>query len=113
MMAGIDREAPGYGFSHNVGYGTPSHAAALRKLGPSAHHRLTWQPVAAVCGSEVVHDEMDVHARRGPRGGAFAQGQAGYRLIERNVRTRYGEIDLVAEDNGCLVFLRGPHGALC
>jgi ribonuclease HII len=54
MMACIDSEAPGYGFSHNVGYGTPSHAAALRRLGPSAHHRLTWQPVAAVFGGGVV-----------------------------------------------------------
>jgi ribonuclease HII len=64
MMMNIDREVPGYGFSHNVGYGTPSHSAALKRLGPSCHHRLTWQPVAAVCGSERVQeieaDEIDV-----------------------------------------------------
>ena len=52
IMADLHQAIPGYGFSHNVGYGTSEHAAALRELGPSAHHRVTWQPVAAVCGSE-------------------------------------------------------------
>lgn len=42
----------------------------------------------------------------------------GYRVVERNFRTRYGELDLVALGHGCLVFcevktrvgsgLRGP-----
>jgi putative endonuclease len=31
--------------------------------------------------------------------------KAGYRIVERNVRTRFGEIDIVAEDQGCLVFV--------
>jgi putative endonuclease len=30
--------------------------------------------------------------------------RAGYRIAERNFRTRYGEIDLVAYDERCLVF---------
>lgn len=29
----------------------------------------------------------------------------GYRILERNVRTRYGEIDVVAQDGACLVFV--------
>jgi len=63
IMADLNREIPGYGFGHNVGYGTSEHAAALRELGPSAHHRVTWQPVAAVCGAGRVQpveaDEAD------------------------------------------------------
>jgi putative endonuclease len=43
--------------------------------------------------------------RRGEDLAAEHLRKAGYRLIDRNVRTRYGEIDLVAEDNGCLVFV--------
>ncbi len=31
--------------------------------------------------------------------------RAGYRILARNVRTRGGEIDLVAEDRGTLVFV--------
>ncbi len=29
----------------------------------------------------------------------------GYRVLERNVRSRYGEIDIVAEHQGCVVFV--------
>ncbi|MSQ15150.1 MAG: YraN family protein [Dehalococcoidia bacterium] len=29
----------------------------------------------------------------------------GYTIIERNYRSKTGEIDIVAEDNGCLVFV--------
>lgn len=39
---------------------------------------------------------------------------AGYRIVARNVRYRMGEIDIVAEDAGCLVFVevktRTGHG---
>jgi putative endonuclease len=39
----------------------------------------------------------------------------GYRLLDRNFRTRYGEIDVVASGDGCLVFCevktRVTHGA--
>jgi len=34
----------------------------------------------------------------------FLRGQ-GYRIIERNCRTRYGEIDIVARERNCLVFV--------
>jgi putative endonuclease len=29
----------------------------------------------------------------------------GYRIIERNYRSRFGEIDVIAEDGDCLVFV--------
>ena len=29
----------------------------------------------------------------------------GYRIIERNYRSKFGEIDIVAEEKGCLVFI--------
>ena len=31
--------------------------------------------------------------------------KAGYQILERNVRSRYGEIDLVAKDGECVVFV--------
>ncbi|MEI6477728.1 MAG: ribonuclease HII [bacterium] len=39
MMRELDETFPGYGFVRNVGYGTPEHLAALRKLGSSPEHR--------------------------------------------------------------------------
>ncbi len=29
----------------------------------------------------------------------------GYKIIERNFRTKYGEIDIIAKDNGTLAFI--------
>ncbi len=31
--------------------------------------------------------------------------EKGYRILERNYRDRYGEIDLIARDGACLVFV--------
>jgi len=46
LMARLARHCPGYGWAKNVGYGTPEHLAALEKLGPTAHHRMSWAPIA-------------------------------------------------------------------
>ncbi len=47
LMAGLDGECPGYGWARNQGYGTAEHAAALRDLGVSVHHRRSFAPVRA------------------------------------------------------------------
>lgn len=44
-MTEYDQEFPGYGFSRNVGYGTAAHLQALREIGPSKIHRLTFRKV--------------------------------------------------------------------
>jgi ribonuclease HII len=43
-MVEFDRLYPGYGFADHKGYATPSHRAAIRRLGPSPIHRTTWAP---------------------------------------------------------------------
>ncbi len=47
IMAGLDGECGGYGWCRNQGYGTPEHAAALARLGVTAHHRRSFAPVRA------------------------------------------------------------------
>lgn len=41
----LDRLCPEYGWARNKGYGTEEHLAALRRFGPCAEHRKTYQPV--------------------------------------------------------------------
>lgn len=41
-MMELDARYPGYGFARHKGYGTAAHYAALRELGPSKVHRLTF-----------------------------------------------------------------------
>lgn len=47
MMCALDADYPGYGWAANKGYGTAAHQAALDRLGPSVHHRRSFEPVRA------------------------------------------------------------------
>jgi ribonuclease HII len=47
LMRALERAHPGYGFARHKGYGTAAHLAALRRLGPSSEHRLSFAPVRA------------------------------------------------------------------
>jgi ribonuclease HII len=44
-MDHLHRDWPVYGFDEHRGYGTPGHLGALRRHGPSPHHRLTFERV--------------------------------------------------------------------
>ena len=52
IMVGAARRYRGYGFERHKGYGTDQHWAALRVLGPSAYHRLSFAGVAAPWAAE-------------------------------------------------------------
>jgi len=45
LLGVLDRLHPGYGFAIHKGYGTAVHLDALRRLGPSPVHRLTFRGV--------------------------------------------------------------------
>jgi len=42
MMEELDKVYPGYGFAGNKGYGSAEHIAAIRELGPTPIHRMTF-----------------------------------------------------------------------
>lgn len=42
LMVQLAEEFPGYGIEGHKGYASPSHIKALKSLGPSAIHRVTW-----------------------------------------------------------------------
>jgi ribonuclease HII len=46
LMRELDVDHPGYNWAQNKGYGTADHLAALTTLGPTAHHRMSFAPVA-------------------------------------------------------------------
>ena len=45
IMRGLAPRYPGYGWETNVGYATPEHGEAIRRLGITRHHRLSFAPV--------------------------------------------------------------------
>ena len=48
IMRQLDQAHPGWELGRHMGYPTPQHLAALRRLGPSPVHRLSFAPVARV-----------------------------------------------------------------
>jgi ribonuclease HII len=52
LMRRLALRYPGYGWETNVGYGTLEHREALRELGPTPHHRLTFGGVQLDLGLE-------------------------------------------------------------
>lgn len=46
IMRELAEAHPDYGWERNVGYATPEHVAALRRHGPTVHHRRFFAPVA-------------------------------------------------------------------
>jgi len=118
LMLRLDGRFPGYGFAQNKGYATPEHLEALNRLGPSGLHRCSFAPVRLAFVEELLMPEQpDGRRALGAAGESltarFLEAR-GYRILERNVRTARGEIDLVAEQDDCLVFVevrlrRGAH----
>lgn len=45
LMERLDRHYPEYGWAENKGYATGYHLTALRRHGPTPHHRHTWAPI--------------------------------------------------------------------
>ncbi len=43
VMVELSAEYPAYGWEANKGYGTGDHLEALRRLGPTPHHRVSWR----------------------------------------------------------------------
>jgi ribonuclease HII len=51
IMAELALRHPGYGFERHAGYATPEHLEALRRLGPCAAHRRSWDALADHSGA--------------------------------------------------------------
>ncbi len=56
-----DQVFPEYGLASHKGYSTPEHLRALRELGPTPLHRLSFEPVRAHCLFPIDYDpQMDL-----------------------------------------------------
>ncbi len=105
IMARYDRVFPGYGFSRNKGYGTSEHLEAIERLGVTPIHRKSYMPLC--------------ESRR--KIGSFIEdlvceqlSDRGFKIVDRNFYTRFGEIDIIAEKDGILYFVevRGSRGSI-
>lgn len=95
---------PGYGFESHVGYGTAAHSAALAEHGVTPIHRVSFAPIADM--------QMKVVVPAVPSAGQLAEAAAadhlsslGFHILERNWKTKWCEIDIIAERGGRIHFV--------
>jgi ribonuclease HII len=53
IMRSLAPRYPGYGWETNVGYATPAHGEAIRRLGVTRHHRRSFAPVRLAAEGEL------------------------------------------------------------
>ncbi len=100
LMRELDRELPGYQFARHKGYGTQLHRQALRELGASPAHRLSYAPVAALVRPE--QELREALLERMERCGSVAELQA---WVAESLRPAYGRLELAWVET-----LRGRYG---
>ncbi len=105
LMVEADREHPGYGFAGHKGYGTAEHLLRIRENGLSPVHRRSFAPAQLVEGGPRAEERRLSLGRLGERIALRHLKDAGYSIRETNFRSLWGEIDIVAELDGCLVFV--------
>jgi ribonuclease HII len=62
MMGRLDGAYPGYGLAQHFGYGTRAHLAALVRLGPSAIHRASFNPLRSWLSGALPFGVLSVQA---------------------------------------------------
>lgn len=117
MSTTCDDRYPEYGFASHKGYGTAQHMTALQRHGATPIHRKSFSPVAqTIASNERATRNSDgaggrntagncLTGRRGESLAASELAAAGYTIVGRNRRTSCGEIDVVAIENGEVVFV--------
>ncbi len=112
-----DRLLPGYGFKNHVGYGTSTHIAAIEKMGVTPLHRLSIAPLAKYAKKDIKTQKGDY---RGLSSAAVTSKEIGdvgedvaveylkrmgHKIIERNWKTKFCEIDIVSTKDNTLYFV--------
>ena len=96
-MIELAERFPEYGFEKHVGYGTALHRAALEKHGPCEEHRQSFRPVA-----ELAHNVEAGH--KGEDAAAKHLEGLGHKILARNWKTKWCEIDIISELDDVLYF---------
>jgi len=109
-MSQQDLLYPGYGFGSHVGYGTAAHIKAIKLLGVTPLHRLSFAPLASYRISESLKPIKSDQPTTKSIGDAAENeaanylGRAGHKIINRNWKTKFCEIDIVSTHNSIVYF---------
>lgn len=111
-MARQDDEYPGYGFAKHVGYGTAAHRQAIDLNGITPLHRKSFAPIAKIIGQEskikatknISGTTKDI-GNEGEKKAADYLESNEYQITDRNWKTKWCEIDIIANKGDTLYFV--------
>lgn len=109
MMLELDRAFPQYGFARHKGYGSGAHLEAIRRYGPCPIHRRSFAPMKNEFRDGLFRDLPPNAGRLAEDFAAEWLSGAGWRIRQRNWRTRHGEVDIVAERDDITAFIEVKH----
>ena len=106
MMEQYDIIFPVYGFKKHKGYGTREHMDKLRLNKACAIHRKSFKPVAAAMPTLSWLRKEGKIGQWGEQVAAVYLIERGYEILTMNVHCApYGEIDIIAEKDGIIIFV--------
>lgn len=114
FMAEQDLLYPDYKFNSHVGYGTAAHRLAIEKYGVTPLHRLSFAPLQkyAIDDNSSVYKKPSKVVITTKKIGDNAEDVAenylvrlGHKILERNWKTKYCEIDIVTYKNDTIYFV--------
>jgi ribonuclease HII len=97
LMSACHESWPEYDWRTNKGYPTLFHRTVLKKLGPCVFHRRNFSPVSEPIAAEIGKKAEDAAA-------VFLK-KNGYRILDRNLQMKSGEIDILARQGKLLVIV--------
>lgn len=101
---------PEYGFESHVGYGTAKHSNALNEHGVTILHRKSFAPIAKLLTKSPVMATKNTVTTKALGDAAEKAvtdwlGLKGFSIVERNWKTKYCEIDIIAETANTRYFI--------
>lgn len=90
---------PKYGFEKHVGYGTAMHRKAIEEYGICPEHRRSFEPIRTMVGYKpkqtVVKNTTNIGKKAEEKAAEYLSKE-GHKIIARNFKTYYYEIDLIS-----------------
>lgn len=112
MSTKAHEKFPQYGFDCHVGYGTALHQKALAEHGISELHRQSFAPIQKLLGLDAPapHQRLITTIGKVAETAAAAHlAKHGYQIIEQNWRTKWCEVDIIAQKDGVVYFVEVKH----
>lgn len=95
---------PGYKFDRHVGYGTEAHRKAIDKLSVTPLHRLSFKPLRHFAPKMQKTDTTKIIGDNAESVATKYLQKNGHKIISRNWKTKYCEVDIISKKNDVLYF---------